>query len=405
MKILLLLFQVAVSDANSHQSHHQERQINSTRDLPGTVQTLVTALGSDNFEVPSSFLTSKKEKNAERQIKIANDNFRNTKEKIGSVKDLISWDTIQYLHDNTRTMDITLLLNTINPTNRSINKSHVVMIFRVNGTRLIMNTCRKMTDQEYDLHIINAIDEDRRTELYRKYKHYVFDNHDTKFIPFRNNEKWGLISLDSQVVVPAQYDSISKPEFGYYHVISKKGHNLLDKDLKPVFDKPQKNIRAGRISYEVLNINGAFENYGIKETGDPKATRPTGRNGAKAQTDEEKKLEQELKIAATHHTVVTYDSSRTPPLYNIRTTRLVGDSAITNILLKEFYTGKYVTREGYVLIYDKRARLFGVYCPSTNLLIQPIYRCIIPIDRDHYFIVLNKSGVLAYVNSRGKDLF
>lgn len=60
---------------------------------------------------------------------------------------------------------------------------------------------------------------------------------------------------------------------------------------------------------------------------------------------------------------------------------------------------------GYMILYDRTTRLFGIYCPYTGLIIEPKYRLIEPIKRDKFFMVITTSGKLVYLDRTGKRLF
>src|SRR5882762_1651866 len=113
MKILFIFLQVTATFSGNNQ--HYQKPVNSIKKLPATIESLLQAIRSDNFKVPSVFLDSTNDKQRPRRIKLANDNFRNAKEKLGTVKDMISWDTLRYVHDDMRTMDISMILTTTNP--------------------------------------------------------------------------------------------------------------------------------------------------------------------------------------------------------------------------------------------------------------------------------------------------
>jgi hypothetical protein len=74
------------------------------------------------------------------------------------------------------------------------------------------------------------------------------------------------------------------------------------------------------------------------------------------------------------------------------------------LLLKTPHIGEYKA-PGYHLLYDTKTRLFGVYCPYTNVLVKPRYLYIEPVGRDRYFIVTTQSGKLGYLDGKGKELF
>ncbi|MEI9917603.1 MAG: WG repeat-containing protein [Bacteroidota bacterium] len=378
MKILILLFQV--TEALNPQPNRHQRQVNSVKDLPATVQTLVTAIKSGT-QAPTAFLP-KKERATEKQIKRANDSFLNVKGKLGAIQSLASWDTLTYRRDNIKMMDLNLVFN-------PANDSGVVMVFRVNGNRLLMSHVLRLTPAEYGSHIIEVIGRDRRDELYRQYNHYVFDDPNTTAIPFQSKGLWGLISLDGKVLVPARYDSISKPEDGYYRVVTKDGYNFLDKDLKPVFDKPRKS-------------NGTYERYILPGDQD-NSSGPPGKKHTKYNTTSGDEILVETRTPAKFMLSVTSDTLKVISL---------DDSLINRVALKDKGkiifngndTGKYVARD-YELIYNSTSHLFGVYSVYNNVLIQPQYRYVLQIGAGRYFIVVTRKGKLGYLDANGKELF
>src|ERR1041384_3716806 len=263
MKILFIFLQVITALPGNH-----PKQVNSIKDLPATVETLVSAIGSDNFQVPSAFLMTMDDLRTlnsqmkrplseeelktryERGLKSAHDRFRGLKEELGQTESMLSWDTLSYTGENAHVMDIKISFNTIDRLTRKITKNAVLIEFIVLGNRLLMDhSMRTISDLHYDLHVMEMVDAERNRELRHRYGPCVFDASETTAIPFQVKGKWGLVSLDGQVLVPAAYDSISKLTFNYYHVVAKKGHNLLDNTYRPVLNKPTKNISIGADKY------------------------------------------------------------------------------------------------------------------------------------------------------------
>ena len=103
MKILFIFLQVITALPGNH-----PKQVNSIKDLPATVETLVSAIGSDNFQVPSAFLMTMDDLRTlnsqmkrplseeelktryERGLKRAHDRFRGLKEELGQTESMLS---------------------------------------------------------------------------------------------------------------------------------------------------------------------------------------------------------------------------------------------------------------------------------------------------------------------------
>jgi len=453
MKILLFLFQIVTAPTND------QNQVNSIKKLSETVETLVTAINSVDEQAPRAFIMTRDELHAlsarskkplteeefktryDRGVQRAHDRFRRLKKDLGKVEKATSWDTLTYKNSGEKVMDIRIHLNTIDRVDGSVRKNQVLLEFIVFGDRLLMDhSMRTISDLHYDLHVMEMIDLERHQELIDKYDAYAFTESETTTIPFQNNKKWGLISLDGTIVVPAQYDSISKFEFNYYHVVTKKGHNLLDKNYKPIYKKPVKNIRRSERSYVVLNDKKSYENVG-GEQGEPRSTVEEGGiesiERRKPAADRRITLAERLstesyqngpfkKSVATGATSTrnTIQILSNPGDSLITTFRgydyldphniyLAGRDSLNNSVVVK-YTGEVLLKTadagvfespGYEHLYDRKTRLFGVYCPTTNVLVEPKYRYIKPVDRDRYFIVLTKAGKLGYLDSKGKELF
>jgi hypothetical protein len=443
MKILFIFLQIVTALPANHQ-----KQVNSVKDLPRTVETLVNAIQSDNFQAPSAFIMTLDELRTlniqskanrsdeelktlhERGIKRAHDRFRKLKEDLGQIQSLVSWDTLTYFESNVKVMDFKFVFNTIHPYDKKPAESIALMEFIVTGDRLLMDHSMNTTSElHYDLHVVKKIDIQRYRELRRRYGPYVFDESETTTIPFQSKGKWGLISIDGQVVVQPTYDSISKFNFNYYHVVSKKAHNLLDKEFKPVFRKPKKNIRVADHGYEILNSKGEYEKFTSNASTENHAEETNSLERVKPFRERPKNLASQLadeyyqydpyrkeasgntiNIYKTDSLVSTFKDYSYLDLYN---TFIAGRDTLNNsvvaryngeVVLKSADAGVY-TSPGYEKLYNRKTRLFGVYCPFTDVLIQPKYRYIQPVDRDRYFIVVTKEGKLGYLDRSGKELF
>src|ERR1044071_3659991 len=229
MSILFILLQVVTALPANHQ-----KQVSSVKDIPRSVETLLNAIQSDNFQAPSVFIMTidelrtlniqTKANRSDEELKLlydkgvkrANDRFRRLKEDLGKIQNLISWDTLTYFENNAKVMDFKLTFNVIHSYDKKPGTSIALMEFIVLGDRFLMDHSMNTTSElHYDLHVMEKIDAQRGRELRKKYEPYIFDDSETSAIPFQSKGKWGLISLDGQVLVQPVYDSISNLQSGY----------------------------------------------------------------------------------------------------------------------------------------------------------------------------------------------
>lgn len=406
---------------------------------------------SDDTQAPAGFLMTPDEMKllyreqsldqstvqANYQMRVArtHERFGRFKKEFGKTDKLISWDTLSYLGgDGVKLIDITVVLQGIDRFTGKVQQQRVLCSFGILNDRLILSdhTLRSISDLHYDLHALEVIHSERRNALYKKHRKDLFTSSEGNVVPFLKKKKWGLLSLQTnQVVVPARYDSIAPFMFDYYHVVSAEGHNLLDKNFKPLYAKALKHIRKGNDGYYVLeekryvrlggDLQEIFFEAPVEERVEPQPTlaeklfrayyeKPYRLNVLRDVNGiRNNNVIQVLPLSSDSILAVFTGYDYLDPHGAYLAGRDTANNAVIatytgKVLFKTAHVGTYDS-PGYERIYDKKKRLFGVYCPYTNMFIAPRYRYIQPVDRDRFFIVVTKDNKLGYVDARGKELF
>jgi len=422
-----------------------QSSVNSLKNIVATEQTLERALASADQEPPALFMMTmddfrtlamrahsrikEDEINTILQKEIENTKlqFRLHKKVFGQIEKTISWDTLSYTSRGDKYVDIIIqfLALSTNPftQEKKSQRKRVLCEFVILEDRLLLTgNIREVSDAGYDLHQMKVISQDRSDEFYRKYSyHYIFNSIDGNVIPFQKQGKWGLISFQNEVKVPAKYDSISKFDFDYYHVVSSDGHNLLDKNFNPLFAKPRKHVRKTMNSYLVSDDGKNY--YNIKKklpsASDTEIDKTQIETYAMIQEPVHRYSKTVNKNNDGSYTFTIHEDNRYLDVavfsgYNdldlYENAYLEGRDSANNTVLAEC-TGKILLRtadvgnfdSGYEHLYNKKTRLFGIYCASTNVLIKPKYRYIMSLGK--FYAVLTKDGKLGYLDQQGNELF
>lgn len=417
--------------------------INSLKNISATVQTLEKALTSSDQEPPAAFIMTmddfralanrsgtridESRINTVLQGEIGNTalQYRHLKKTLGQIERTISWDTLRYTNRGDLYVDIMIQFVTsiTDPFVRSPRKTRVVCEFVVLEDRLLLTeNIREVSDMGYDLYEMKMIYRERINEFYRKHQYYVFTSTEGNVVvPFRKQDKWGLMSFQHEIKVPAVYDSIARFDLDYYHVVSKQGHNLLDKNFKPLFAKSRKHIRKTKGSYQVSDDGKNFTTTEKKlspASGTPASAGegetyamiqgplPTYRKYGERNSDGSNTFT--IRDEGTDTVVAVFQGYYDLDLYN--NTYLEGRDSANNTVLAEC-TGKILLKtadigsfdSGYENLYDKKTRLFGIYCAATNVLVKPKYRYI--ASHDKFYVVITKEGKLGYLDQHGNELF
>jgi len=374
--------------------------------------------------------------------------FDEVKSSLGKIERVLSWDTVSYKRTRETRMDISIVFQSIPRYSNKAEKVRVLLEMVVFDNALFINeTLYTISELHYDLHVLRQFNYTRETLLYNAYSPNLFHSSDNGVIPFLKNRKWGLITQQGEVKLPAVYDSIAPFSFDYFRVVSKKGYNLYTADFKPRYDKELKYIQMTWSGYFVANASGEFVNiHRLKEPPTSKeddisleevtVEMPVVEETKATYTKKQKSLSERLSdeyYLPEPYRIQREDGNAFNNTFTIRS--LAKDSVVAvfkgyfyldphsiflagrdstgnsivasytgNVLLRTPYVGTYES-PGYELLFDKKTRLFGVFCPYTKLLIEPKYHYIKPIDRDRFFLVVTKKGKVGYLDNTGKELF
>jgi len=375
--------------------------------------------------------------------KYTSEKYTDLKESSFILSEFISFDTITYKSRGMPYLDILLLFKGTRDkySNRAGNSDTI----RIATKFVIINNKIKIDGSIYstsifyhDLDQLNLVKNTHTEFVVRKYKNY-YETSEDGVIPIRNKNKWGLVSLNNnKMLLPAIYDSIFPFYDGFARVVINGGHNLIGRNLKPVFSENKVRIKLIDGIYLIADKNGKYQSLldlGINsETAYIPLPEKITNSGEKQDLNINKPLRERLAHeyykSAPYKMVQTqrYGQSFCYVINKINGDTLSSfhgfefidshgdylfgrrnDSSFVmkpdgKILFKNNNVCK-IESPGYVIVYDKGKRLFGIYCPYTNIYIKPIYYYIEPIDRDRFFVVITKKGKIGYLNTSGKELF
>jgi len=439
--------------------------INSVKNIKSTIETLSEAFSSKE-DFPADFIFTKDEiqkyltatkrdydietfdTQYNKYVDRVQRKFDDVKRSLGKIERVLSWDTTSYKHTRETRMDVSFVFQSIPRYSNKAEKVRVLLEMAIFDNGIFINeTLYTISELHYDLHLLRQFNYARESLLQNAYSPNLFHSSDNGVIPFQKNKKWGLITQQGEVKLPAVYDSIAPFSFDYYRVVSKKGYNLYTADFKPRYDKELKYIRMNWSGYFVTNSKGEF--VSINQIQEPPKNKeedisleevtvemPVVEDTRETHTKKQKSLREQLSdeyYVPEPYRIQREDKDVFNNKFTIRSTSndsvvavfkgyfyldphsiflagrdSIGNSIVAaytgNVLLRSPYVGTYES-PGYELLFDKKTRLFGIFCPYTKLLIEPKYHYIKPIDRDRFFLVVTKKGKVGYLDGTGKELF
>lgn len=350
---------------------------------------------------------------------------------LGKIFSIVSFDTVSYKQSDLSYIDVAIVFRNKSPYfNLNQTTSTVQFVFVQLNNELKLYRTYTTSDLHFNLNKLDRIKNLREEELNRQYKGLFFNDASNNCIPFKKNNKWGLISFNNEILLKPLYDSIYPFKAEYAMVILNGLYNLVDKKFKIVFSDSKKRIKLVENEYFVLNNQNKYIRFpNPLKTGDesegetvmiPKSIQPTNSQIYK-QAQSHSKLNYIIKQSNDRSTFFVIDNASKDTIsinknyqyldpHNEFIFGLSNDNVAKIINPKGvvLFANKFICQYksvGYLDIFNGETRLFGMYLPYTNVYILPKYKLILAIDRDKFFIVLTKDGTLGYLDSKGKELF
>ncbi len=434
---------------------------NSVKELDKTIKSFQVQLLKKPFEISNEyilsyeefkFLVTKNPKNKPDEVVINKSyesnylldiaNFRRifNIEVSPTIESIIAYDTLSYFErkgydDELKILDICFVLQGTS----LIKKESYIKRFKMKF--IILNDQIKFLGQasfpslsQYNFWKLDILSNQYKSILLTKYKGEIFDNTKYRCIPKYENNKWGLVSLDNEPLVPCIYDEI-KTFKNNYSLVKKDGkYNLLNNSYKLVFKSNLSKIKFDSNSYFILNDKKQFVEYPFVDKKsifkaevsavEPVAYEPDfySNEPAKAVVDEETNFKIESirdnlsEVFSSIYTVINLNTKDTLSkhykfdfikkygkyIYGVKNDSTYLMTPKGEVLFKSNLICNF--NEYFVDVLDMQKRLFGLYIPENKLFIKPKYLCVLPTE-NKYFVVLRSNGKIGYLDKNGIELF
>ncbi|UIR56644.1 WG repeat-containing protein [Sphingobacterium sp. SRCM116780] len=248
-------------------------------DLKKTVFDFAEQYTKDSIVINSRFLLtynefknisiseSKKpldEKTIQTNYKRLNDGIKynnsELKRNLGKIYSIVSFDSVSYKQKKLSFIDVSIVFRNKRPyfdlNDTTIRTKFVFML--INNKLKFVGPAHVISDLHFNLSKLDRIKTEMENEFHVKYKNIYFNNTSNNCIPFKTNNKWGLVSFDNKIVLNAVYDSIYPFKANYALVKLKGMYNLIDEKFKLVFNEPKKHIIFTENEYLVLNNKNEY---------------------------------------------------------------------------------------------------------------------------------------------------
>ncbi len=443
--------------------------INDINNLKETVNSFGNSYLQDSAKLPVEFLLTYEEfkifyENAaysqdlregnlpakyDEHVKRINFRYQYFRKEFNNSYNIKSFDSFLFTQENNSL--ITIRINYFGKSNYFNANDDLGALFDFvicKGKIKLIGSCRRTDNFEFRSKQLNRIQQERYNQFTKTYKGNYFEYSFYNAIPIKEKDKWGLISLEGKQILRPRYDSIYPFRSDFALVANKNNYNLLSKDFKEVFNKEYKKIKYERGQYYLLNANNKFVKYPFRSDTDEELIFLKADTIIAVQADEIKQENNSIKPIYEYSylqklnddyyshskfsiqnkygnsfkervsyvidnkskdTIASLKSFLFLDMHNDFMFGYKNDTSFVlkpngNIVFKSNFICNY-TSPGYTEIFDKTTSLFGFYSPYTNVYIKPIYKIILPIDRDKFFVVITKNGMFGYLNQDGKELF
>lgn len=355
------------------------------------------------------------------------------------IKSIISYDTVTYYerkgyNDELKIIEICFIMQ--KKPNSFLNKGSIT---RYKMKFIILNDQIKFTGQSstqslyhYNLGNLDIIRSQNKSILNSQYKGEIFDKAKFKCIPKFENEKWGLVSLNNELLVPCIYDEIKTFKNNYSLVTINGMYNLLDTTFKLVFKSNLPEIKFENNLYYILNEKNQFviypyvlkknefndvmirpeylvDNYNFNITSNGIINDEINYKIESISDYNSKKhtsifliIDNKTKDTLSKHYNFPFINKHGKYIYGVKNDSTYLMTPKGELLFKSNLICNF--NDYFVDVLDMEKRLFGLYIPENKLFIKPKYLCVLPIE-NKYFVVLRSNGKIGYLDKNGIELF
>lgn len=424
---------------------------NDIRELDKTLKYLGEQLMTPGAELPASFIPTFEEYYAVRgpSARMTKDelkakftkqldkmlwNWTKVQRKLKSPRSILEIDTLTFGHLGLPELSVFIRFEPRDPSSFTSTSQQILLRFFIFENQLkLYRHCGSTLMHHYKLAYLDHVKWDQVEQYQRPYDGKYFSTSWFGVVPFEQKGKWGLKSLEGEEQLPAEYDSIFPFQEGLARVVKEGQYNLMNKELDFLFDSWKPHIRweeekgyevattAGNyapldksllipeslyrqpLEYELASRLGSKYATSEKERSyrlarpmynpDPPATGPTFFVIQKANGDTSAVLRGFSPLDGYHDYMIGH---RNDSLFIFDSKG--GLQFSVGVFGKQMYYGS-------ICLMDKKTRRFGVYCPSTDVYIPPVYRCVRAIDGDQFFVVITEEGKMGYLDAKGNKLF
>lgn len=287
----------------------------------------------------------------------------------------------------------------------------------VGSTLRLWGKVQVMTDREFFDTELTEIYDDRLSIYNKKYRDTGIAHEDTIYnmLPYRKKNKWGLQYISTgTIAIEPQFDSLYAFRNGVALVKKASQYNLLKPDGSYVLPQWNKHIYCVQTeqSYTYWKYTSAKEYTRIEL---PEIVQ----NNANIQEynnhyyGNKNIIVQILDEPCHPHHFTLYNKATQQTVAEFTQFELferMGDfffasSQDSSVVIDSTGTIMLTATDickpifpGYLLIFNRTTRTFGVYCPYTQVYFKPTHWFVLPIKRDAYFITLNNTYDIHYIS-------
>ncbi|MBA4058233.1 MAG: hypothetical protein C0490_26185, partial [Marivirga sp.] len=194
---------------------------------------------------------------AEAHLPRISRNYKYVRQKLDDhLEEILSFDTVTFKIAQDPVVDVSIRYTTLNREKKK-GKAHIAVVFLLyHGQLKFIGEIKQTTDYDRDQDILDRFLFRGEDIFITKYLKRAFTSSVYNGIPFEQNKKWGLMSSENTILLPAVYDSIFPFTFKYAKVVVNGRYNLIDTAFKRVFAQPVKKIITLPDFYAVTDQKG-----------------------------------------------------------------------------------------------------------------------------------------------------
>jgi len=365
---------------------------------------------------PSNFDSVYVQKTYTQQTDKAKRVFEHTRQQTQHFTKVIGYDTITRTIGAHKYFLAGIIFSTQSPLQEVQEKRRLFAKFVIVGNTLrLWGKVQIMTDLEFYQTELYEIYDDRQSECFNVLvsKGIAYADSNYGFVPYQKKQLWGLQRFNKTIVVPAQFDSLYSFRNGVALVKKGKEYNLLKPDGTYVLSSWNRHIYCTRndstytywqwqsnnsytpielpVAAPTIRKNNQFSEqyFGTKSI----ISRPI-EEPCNPRNFEIFNSQTNSRIAVFNN----YDRFERCGDYFFgiqQDTSIVVDTSGTILFSSQHTCKPHVP--GYIIVFNRTTRLFGVYCPYTKQYIEPEHWFILPVERDKFFISCNSLCAIQYI--------